>query len=163
VAHADDQHENILVAHGIHNDVILTGVDAAEFARTFQFLGSFPARIGGQKVKPSGHAFLDVPRQRIQFSLSTRSEGEAVSHGSESQSFLDLIPGDRLLAGALEFLKGATAFLRPITVFQRFQEFQILFAHQKDGLGPSALDANPLTLIGDAVERVRRNPGFRRL
>lgn len=152
---ADDQHEDSAIGDGVDDHIVLAGMDAAEAALAFQLPCALPPGILRQKFQPTGYPFPDDVRQVQKFFFSPRREREAVSHGLEPQLGLDLFPGDGLLAGLLEFLESLSAFLCPVTVFHRLEQFEILLADQVDGFAAPAVDADAFAQVGDAVEGVR--------
>jgi len=161
VGHANDKDQHFLGANGIGDDIVSADMDSAEFAAPLKLLRSFAARIVRQEVKPASNPLLYLAGKGLNLLLGSGREGDAVSHGSQAQPFLDSLPRNRLLAGPLELIKRLAALLRPIAVFKLFQEPKVFFAHEEDGLSAPALNAHPLSLVGHAVERVRGNPGSR--
>ncbi len=118
---AEDQHQNALGVDRINDHVVLAGMDATKSAMPFEFRRSLPARIIGQQVDPAGDPLLDMAGQRVELFLGPRRQRDCVSHGSEPQLLLDLLPRDRPLPRPLELLERLAALLRPIAIFEHFQ------------------------------------------
>ena len=60
MGHPNDENNNFVLENGIHNDIVLAGMNAAEIRITFKLAGGSAIGIIGQQTNPTRYTFANM-------------------------------------------------------------------------------------------------------
>jgi len=149
VPNRQDEHEHLIVVDLIQ-DAVVSDAEAVDAGFSSEGLDARRTRGGLEGEEPLVDSPLNVLRESEEGAFRGRLENEAVAaHLHEPRLLADLLVRD-----GSGFVTGNPNRLHVETVFEAFEECEILDGHERgDGL-PMAFQDNPFSTIRHAVEGV---------